>query len=1376
MRALNSHRAPFSREPWLIRVCRRVLLLTAALVPLSLLTGQVGHAQSVSVRVSSSSDDAEQDASSGSMYLNSTDLELVDDGGDQYIGLRFQSISIPAGANITSATVQFHVDETESSTAIEVTISGEDIDDASTFSSSNNDISSRTETSATVDWSIPHWQSVNDEGSDQQTPDLSAIIQEIVDRGGWSSGNDIVLIIKKSSGSGKRTAEAYDGESGSAPLLEVSYTTPGGGSVSSSVSQSSDDAEQAVSGGSMDLNSSDLELMTDGGEQYVGMRFQSIAIPQGASISSATVQFHVDETEANTAIEVTIRAEDVDDASTFTSSNNNIGSRTETTASVSWSIPHWQSVSDEGADQQTPDLSSVIQEVVDRSGWNSGNDIVLIFKSASGSGIRTAEAYDGESSNAPRLDISYLTPPGAPTITPPTTPTTDITPTISGTGTEDGGTITLTSSLQGTLSPTTTVSSGTWSITTGVLMGGTHTITAVHANASGDSPTSSGVTLEVDTSDLSYRSAATGNWSAAATWEVNDNSTWISAVEAPDFGDGVITVQSGHTVTVDVSTTSDETYVASGGTLSLQAALRLTDADTPGLDVSGTVVNASTFAVAGSPTITIQSGGVWQHAQDGGNLPPVANTTWASGSTLLVTGVTGTLPGNFTDSYAHLTWNVTSQSASLDLNGSPAAVSGNLTVQSTGSGTLQWGSADDLTLGGNLAVTGGTFLFSDAAGTLTAADVSITGGTVRLTDGAALPTFNVTGDFVLNGGTLEEIGSSTASVKFNGSSAQDITAASGFNGEIDLYVENTGGIVLHAGLAGIRHLTSTSGALDFNNNDVSLAGSLTAGTAISNAATLTMTGSSVATLTYSPGTLTIPTLAVDKSGSTLALATDLTASSTVAVRAGTLNVNGNTLQLSHGATLYNGGTVSGTITMQRTYSQASDGWRMIASPLSGVNYSDLNAAFHTQGASWADFSQGSATLQAPDFSNQDWTELSGSDAAFSEAGGYILYMFNEVNSTTLLPATWSVTGTLWGASSVSLPWNTQETDSYSFIGNPTPSKLDWHAVVAASTNLAATYATWDPSLTTGGGLTGYKFYNSTSQVGAASRYISPFTAMMVRPTATGGSIAFPTSEAANLGTSDYFGKGGKPAAYVQLWIEGEGVADSETYLTFAEGAKQGADSGDTPRPAPLAPDYVTLASLESDRSLAFDHRDMSGGMATYDIALLASRPGRYRLSWPALADIPEDWHLRLQDLKDFRTLDLRIADGVWVVLTDDEVVPSPDFEDYKPSARFRLVVVDPALATMPDPEVASNEMILAQNYPNPFNPRTSIRFFLPEADHVQVEVFDLLGRRLQTLVDGTREAGWHDVRWTAGGLPSGHYFYRIHAGQTVLTRTMILAR
>jgi hypothetical protein len=83
---------------------------------------------------------------------------------------------------------------------------------------------------------------------------------------------------------------------------------------------------------------------------------------------------------------------------------------------------------------------------------------------------------------------------------------------------------------------------------------------------------------------------------------------------------------------------------------------------------------------------------------------------------------------------------------------------------------------------------------------------------------------------------------------------------------------------------------------------------------------------------------------------------------------------------------------------------------------------------------------------------------------------------------------------------------------------------------------------------------------------------------------------------------------------------------------------------------------------------------------------------------------------------------------------------------------------------------------LSQNYPNPFNPSTNIRFSIPQASDVQLEVFNLLGQKVQTLVSGKLNAGMHTVNFDASSLSSGVYLYRIRAGNFVQTKRMLLIK
>jgi MSHA biogenesis protein MshQ len=356
------------------------------------------------VRVSQGSDDAEQ-RGNGSVSLNSSDLEMMYDGSIQdAVGLRFQNITIPQGAVINSAYIEFTADESDNGVT-RLLIYGQDSDDAATFSSSNNDITNRPITGSSVLWQPGAWGT----GNTYQTDDITSVIQEIIDRSGWSSGNNLAILVYPNNNcvnqSCARVAESFNGSSAAAARLVIDYdnggTTPPPSSCSGTLDQfnssASDDASEAGYGsvflnGRLNINASNL----------IGIRFDNINIPQGATISSAYIEFTAQTTRNGTAV-IDIRAHDIDDAPGFSSSNNDISSRPLTTTQTSWATGRWQN----NNKYQTGDISGIVKEVVDRSGWSSGNAIAFVFD---GSGNeKRAYSYDtaGGGTRAPRLVIEY---------------------------------------------------------------------------------------------------------------------------------------------------------------------------------------------------------------------------------------------------------------------------------------------------------------------------------------------------------------------------------------------------------------------------------------------------------------------------------------------------------------------------------------------------------------------------------------------------------------------------------------------------------------------------------------------------------------------------------------------------------------------------------------------------------------------------------------------------------------------------------------------------------------------------------------------------------------------------------------------------------
>lgn len=91
-------------------------------------------------------------------------------------------------------------------------------------------------------------------------------------------------------------------------------------------------------------------------------------------------------------------------------------------------------------------------------------------------------------------------------------------------------------------------------------------------------------------------------------------------------------------------------------------------------------------------------------------------------------------------------------------------------------------------------------------------------------------------------------------------------------------------------------------------------------------------------------------------------------------------------------------------------------------------------------------------------------------------------------------------------------------------------------------------------------------------------------------------------------------------------------------------------------------------------------------------------------------------------------------------------------------------------------EVVPTQYELSQNYPNPFNPSTTIRFSLPKETQLKINIYNTLGELVDTIAEGSYQAGYHKVMYNASSLPSGVYIYRLESSQIVQTRKMLLLK
>ncbi|MCP5019059.1 MAG: VWA domain-containing protein [Ketobacter sp.] len=332
--------------------------------------------------------------------------EVASTAVTQTIGLRFEDLDIPQGVTITSAKLDFTAANSNSNATV-FTIAAEDTDNSSAFTDTDNDISDRTLTTDVASWTPAGWTAGTSYSTEDQSVDLTDMVQTVVNRAGWCGGNAMTFVI---SGAGNRSAISYDGSSTYAPQVTITYDPDSvpddGGCVSNELSyrinSSANDAEHRINNGDLSTGGNKLTFGYDGSnEQAVGLRFTNIQIPNGSTVTSAYIEFTAYESDSSSA-SFTIYAQNSDNPSYYSNSRKPNSLSTIGTT-VSWpNIEAWSG----NSIYRTPDIAPLVQALVNRGGWSEGNAMSFIIKNTSGSGTRDARSYDNDATRAPKLVIN----------------------------------------------------------------------------------------------------------------------------------------------------------------------------------------------------------------------------------------------------------------------------------------------------------------------------------------------------------------------------------------------------------------------------------------------------------------------------------------------------------------------------------------------------------------------------------------------------------------------------------------------------------------------------------------------------------------------------------------------------------------------------------------------------------------------------------------------------------------------------------------------------------------------------------------------------------------------------------------------------------
>lgn len=495
---------------------------------------------------------------------------------------------------------------------------------------------------------------------------------------------------------------------------------------------------------------------------------------------------------------------------------------------------------------------------------------------------------------------------------------------------------------------------------------------------------------------------------------------------------------------------------------------------------------------------------------------------------------------------------------------------------------------------------------------------------------------------------------------------------------------------------------------------------------------------------------------------------------------------------------------NGSITFRRSIN--NKGWVMFGSPVNS-SLSDLTDPLTTQGITNSDHpgehpnilyylenaecadSTGSGR---PCTDNQRWRKPADMNNDFhlanadSAGRGYFFYVFGDVENDSdyndSLPVTLSISGeehkhdsTSFNFSSVTYTASADTVESmvgWNLLSNPWAASLDWDDSDWTKTNIDEVIYVWDPSTNS------YKDWNGIDG-SLGDGLIKPFQAFWIKANGADPTLTVDKSVKTTGGT--YYGKSKKEPASIGFKLEAD-TLETETHLTLTPDGSNAKDRRDAFRLLPFdTQTYLELyTTLDDGTQLTINNLARSFGKElSIPLHINGFKDGEsinseYTLSWPKFGDVPDSWTLTLEDKKTGKKIDLRknsfysfnLSQSKQKALKNTvqnfQLVDNPAMKTKaKGNSENRFVLhIDPGADSAGIPD----EYSLGINYPNPFGEQTTIKYNTPVEGEVKLMIYDILGRRVKTILDERRPAAFHEIEWTPTQLASGIYIVVMRAG------------
>ena len=458
------------------------------------------------------------------------------------------------------------------------------------------------------------------------------------------------------------------------------------------------------------------------------------------------------------------------------------------------------------------------------------------------------------------------------------------------------------------------------------------------------------------------------------------------------------------------------------------------------------------------------------------------------------------------------------------------------------------------------------------------------------------------------------------------------------------------------------------------------------------------------------------------------------------------------------------------------------GFRRLSAPVSNGTYSDLLSELWTQGMTGSDAAEASGdnvwTWTVGSGGAGSWSVVSDLGNTMTAGAGILVYAFADNNNdgTDDLPVALSVSGTE-SSGDVRYPASsgTIEDGRYGFAGNPYYQTIDWDDV--AKTNVSATVYIHDDAKSGGAG---YISWNGSSG-DVTNGLIAPFQGFVV--TAGGGAGYITIQEAdksSSVGTFYRTLDGASDgSSYLEFTTADGGY--SKSWLSFRQDGEVGPDDRDANRLMPLmASSRLVSLTHNGENSLDINNVpfEYEGEISIpLDVMSLILEDNNYvtgtsevSMSWN-LDDLPEHIDLTLVDNltgemvylnNEMSHMFTTEPKGSFSATYEEAVATYPLIGDARFSVQISYGVLDNAPV-----KAIPKDYALSPVYPNPFNPSATVRFDVPEVSRVELQVYDVTGKLVETLLNERMTAGQHQYTWQPQELATGTYFLRlITANQT----------